>query len=106
MCGCGSGSSSYNSQKNTSSSNRTIIEDCNITKENLLAWKALLQCIKNNQYYTQANTSEFTINQFLGIIQSALNYTNNYCYYNEQLEFFKTNILPNYINNVPQCINQ
>lgn len=107
MCGCGSTLNNtttfrpYSAPVSTGSS-----IECDITKENLITWKNLLSCIKTNNYYTIANIPEFNVNKFLGVIQSALNYPSNYCYYYDQLNYFKTFVLINIINNVPQCINQ
>ena len=106
MCGCGA------ANKNNSSTHRQVsvarqVEQapCDITKEHLLLWKQILTCIKQNNYFVAADTPEFTINKFLGIVQSALNYPSDYCYFNEQLNYFKTFVLLKIIDNVPQCIN-
>lgn len=109
MCGCGAKNNggSGNTQRGVFlNAPEEPVSPCDITKENLIAWKYLLTCIKENNYYSQANIVEFTVNKFLGIIQSALNYPSDYCYFNEQLSYFKTFILLNLLDNVPQCIHQ
>lgn len=106
--GCGCGSSSSSSQPVLTSNKNRIepIENCDITHENLITWKNFLTCIKTNNYFTKAKIDKTTVNQFLGIVQSGLNYPTNYCYFYEQLDFFRTNILPNLITNVSECIYQ
>lgn len=79
--------------------------DCSITKQLLTTWKQILTCVKAQGKYTEANLTQFEINQLLGVIQSALNYPDNYCYYSVQLEDFQNNRLPIIINNVTSCLN-
>lgn len=78
--------------------------DCLITKPQLTAWLAILQCLKTNERYDSAYISRVVVNQMLGIVQSSINYPDNYCYYIDQLEYFRTNLLPVIISNVPECI--
>jgi len=81
------------------------IENCLIDKELLTKWKSVLKCIKLNNRYTEANITISELNSSLGYIQSALNYPDDYCYYTEELNNFKNNILPRIVENVPSCIN-
>lgn len=109
MCGCGSTNSNGSSKKLSAPNKLANVEKiatCDITKQNLITWKSLLSCIKANNYYKESKTNEFTVNRFLGIVQSGLNYPADYCYFYEQLNYFKTFILPNILENVPHCINQ
>lgn len=78
---------------------------CGLDKDILTTWQKMLQCVKKNQKQENINLYISQINQLLGVIQSALNFPDNYCYYYEQLEYFKDNVLPLIVNNVPDCLN-
>ncbi len=80
-------------------------ENCTITRELLQSWQNALKCVKQKGKGDLINMALASINQVLGILQSALNYPDNYCYYTPELEAFKSIILPQIIANVPECIN-
>lgn len=109
MCSCGSTNQNnvvINRVNENTQNNIVFDENCEITSELLNNWKQILLCIKNNIAFETVGLSEFNINSLLGIIQSAINYPDNYCYYSPQLENFKNNILLRIVENVPECINQ
>lgn len=77
---------------------------CSITSEMLQKWKAVLECVNSRGRLGEANLSTVSYNQILGVIQSALNYPDNYCYYKPQLLFFQNTILPKIVQYVQECI--
>jgi hypothetical protein len=80
-------------------------KDCDYTKEMLEKWYKLLYCVLINNKANFIGITNQKINSFLGYIQSALNYPENYCYYMDTLSDFEQNILPRIIENVPNCNN-
>lgn len=114
MCACNGGASSiYTFNNDTpnpqSVSNRMVNvpeEGCTITEEMLTLWKTMLLCVKNTDKMAIINLPLVSVNQMLGIIQSALNYPDNYCYYIPQLEYFRSNVLLRIIENVPECLSE
>lgn len=87
------------------SQSEPLVTDCGLNKQVLTTWLKMLDCVKRNQLWAETGLSLVPTNQFLGVIQSGLNYPDNYCYFYPQLQYFQENILPIIISNVPQCIN-
>ena len=81
-------------------------QECLITKELLLTYQKKLQCCKQTNNLELIGLNLYQYNIYMGYIQSALNYPDNYCYYSVKLNEFATNILPRIINNVPICTNK
>lgn len=107
MCACGSGGLSQQSSGNPSlqRASNPISTDCGLTKTVLKTWFAGLICIKLQDKFVAAGIGVTVLNQILGVVQSALNYPDNYCYFYEMLEYFKDNLLPSIIANVPECFS-
>lgn len=106
MCGCGSAVSYGTYQPVTT--NRELprsTEYCPYTKSVLIQWLKILNCIKAQNKKSLIQASDFNINSLLGIIQSALNYPDDYCFYKPQLEEFQNTFLPRIIEYVPECAN-
>jgi hypothetical protein len=103
-CGC----SSRNYSNNTARSFAPIIPpaagSCDLSLDILNTWNNILLCVKSNGLYSTIGTSEIVINQYLGLVQSAKNYPENYCYYSVELEKFKTILLQKIIQNATICI--
>lgn len=70
------------------------VTDCTVTKEQIETWLNLLQTAKKNG----SSVSEQLLNSNIGIMQSALNYPNNYCYYQQRIDIFKEFVLPKLMN--------
>ena len=104
MCGCASSVPENNSLNSLNSTNNIINLNCGVTIELLEHWQKILFCIKNEDKTSLIYSNTVVINQYLGLIQSALNYPDNYCYYFEQIENFQNSLLPLIVNNVPECI--
>lgn len=107
-CGCGSKTNAVNTVVTYNQPTGVKIissKECTITKNDILKWQNVLKCIKTEGKFIQADITEFNVNQLLGIIQSALNYPENYCMYKAQLDYFKDSILVKIVMNVPECIN-
>lgn len=79
--------------------------DCNYTKALLEKWYSALYCVRINNKSDAIGITNQKINSYLGYIQSALNYPENYCYYLNEIDSFQQNILPRIITNVPNCFN-
>lgn len=86
------------------STQRTITENCNITKEMLLVWRGALNCLKSSGKYTLVNMNLHEVNRYLGLVQSGLNYPDDYCFYQDRIINFQTIILPLIVTNVPECL--
>lgn len=93
-------------QGNNGPQQSIINQNCGMTRAILNNWYKMLACVKRNEYGERVNLAVVQMNQMLGVIQSALNYPDNYCYFYEQLEYFQTNVLQLIVNNVPECIEQ
>lgn len=109
-CGCaGNKTSSQTSIAGATSNYQQNVKEinaahCDITKEMLQSWRASLICVKGLDKLSAIKITLVTYNQLLGVIQSALNYPENYCYYKPQLEYFQNTVLPQIVNNVTGCI--
>lgn len=83
MCGCAGNIGVRTVYTRTSQ----VIEPCDYTTEQLLAWNERLLCVKNNNL---GNIQ--TLNIYLGVIQSALNSPSYICLFKKNLD-----IIYNYI---------
>lgn len=68
----------------------TVNENCPFTLSELTGYKERLYCIKSRELYTDAQTTEATINSYLGIVTSAIYYPSDFCYFQPSLEIIKT----------------
>lgn len=106
-CGCGGGSNvaiTYNgSNEEAVRVYRPPTVDCNFDTTILLKYQSMLQCCKDTGKLSLIELTTKECNSYLGYLQSALNYPDNYCYYYEQVNNFSTNIVPRIINNVINC---
>lgn len=104
-CPCSGGGGSTGGEIIYPPITHTQIVDCGLNRSILNTWMTALICIKLQDKFTQAGIGLVATNQMLGIIQSGLNYPDNYCYFYEQLEYFKDNLLPQIVANVPECFS-
>jgi len=108
-CGCGGGG---NASSNKTSNATPVLklqtkkEDCTITKEAIQKWMTIIKCVSAKDKLKELGLSEFNINQTLGIMQSALNYPDNYCMYEIHLDAFQNDVLIKIVASVPECLNQ
>lgn len=79
-------------------------EDCELTGILITTWQSILQCVKDSNKLGLIGLNTVTANQYLGILQSAINYPDNYCYFIVKLQEFQINILPRIVTNVQECI--
>lgn len=79
------------------------IEDpnCIYTFEVLNEYKDLLNCVKANNTVDLFNITMTKLNSYLGVVQSAINYTTNSCYFVAQLD--EIQILIQDIKDSNQC---
>lgn len=84
--------------------NPLVPTECDFTKVLLQNWYNILNCVKSGNL-GKINLTLLQANSYLGYLQSALNYPDNYCYYNKQLTEFQQSVLPRIVANVPECIN-
>lgn len=80
-------------------------EDCEYTQKLLRTWYNALDCVKQHGKLQLISLNAQQANSYLGYLQSALNYPDNYCYYQDKLEEFKLKVLPRIIFYVPKCNN-
>jgi hypothetical protein len=101
---CGGGNAGYVSGTYTARIPRVPDPNCTVTIEMLIQWRAILNCIKTAGKFEQAHLSEPELNTFLGLVQSAINYPDDYCYYMDRLTSFQQDKLPLIVGYVPECI--
>jgi hypothetical protein len=102
-CGSCNKSSFSASVRPITRSQSNIIENCEFTEEILLNWRSILRCLKASGVVNLQGLSYTEINRYLGTVQSSINYPDNYCYYNQQLQNFQS-LIPIIIENAPSCI--
>lgn len=104
----GGGNLSYQVHYSGTPSNelKMAIANCEITKELLLKYTQLLECCKENNKLSDIGLSTIQYHSYMGYLQSALNYPDNYCYYIIKIQEFANNILPRIISNVTICTNK
>lgn len=89
MCGCGKSMGVTSTSSTTMNANIRVIppvEDCEYTIEQLKTWLKSLVCVKDKGIYTQFGINGQTMNKYLGIVMSAINYPSNPCYFQNDLE--------------------
>lgn len=100
------------SAKSAQNNNQTLVnrppspqpEDCDFTRTVIQNWYNILLCVKTSNKLGIISLTTLQANIYLGYLQSALNYPDNYCYYQVKLTDYQQNILPRIIANVPECI--
>lgn len=83
---------------------REVDPNCEMTAEVLYAWRAMLNCMKLKGTYRAVGLTSQELNSILGIVQSAINYPDDYCHYADRYAYFQNTILPLIVTNVPECI--
>lgn len=84
-CGC-------NAKTNTSNTGFTpaiqvsAAKSCMLDRDILLNWQSKLECVQNKNLYEVVGIDVYTLNRLSGLIQSALNWSSNYCYFEIQLQ--------------------
>lgn len=78
-------------------------QDCNYTKSVLQNMLDLLKCVKLKNKLNIISITDVQYNSYAGYLQSALNYPDNYCYYQFKIEEFQNNILPRITYYVSEC---
>lgn len=76
-------------------------ENCIYTIEQLHVWLTKLICCKDKGLYLQLGSNAQTINKYLGIVMSAINYPSNPCYFKNDLDIISDFII--LIANTGQC---
>jgi len=84
---------------------RIINTDCQFSKQLLTTWLNALTCVKTNNKLSLITVPDVLANQFLGVLISALNYPEDYCYYESTITNFQNNILPRIVEHVPECLS-
>lgn len=104
MCGCaGTGTPTQISGISQPNQSEQQVQ-CPLTREMLVIWKNAITCVKQNGKQDLIGLPGNAINAYIGLVQSAINYPDYYCYYWDQLQIFQSSILPRIIENVPECI--
>ena len=60
-------------------------EGCDYTIEQLKTWQIKLVCCKDTLLYLKLGINAQTMNKYLGLVMSAINYPSNPCYYESLL---------------------
>ena len=101
-CGCNSGGAIFQSQPAYQNS-YVKNENCEITLDMITNYKRFLECVKNTGNLAAIGISTVQCNSYLGYFQSAINYPDDYCYFQIKLQDFIDNVLPKILINVPNC---
>lgn len=81
-----------------------INENCLYNGGLLNVWLNAIKCVKTSDKLNLIGLTDFQANVQIGNIQSAINYPENYCYFEPQLTDYQQNILPRIIEYVPECL--
>lgn len=109
MCGCAGGGSSNFKSNNVVTKQTKIITDpveCYYTIDILNSYKNLLTLVKIHNLYSKVGLNRASVNAHLGVLQSALNYPDNYCLFENKLDDFKNKILPKLIIHASEYLEQ
>lgn len=97
---CGSCSGRGTGRVNLSSYQRIPIvpqEDCDLEKSVLENYLSSIQNLYNEKRSSDIGLTDVAMRSYIGILQSALNYPDNYCYYSAKINQFIDNVLPRII---------
>lgn len=86
--GCGCGASRVTTPSFTTNTVRLVstpVENCDYTMEQFQAWLDKLICCKDKGLYVQLGINSQTMNRYLGIVMSAINYPSNPCYFQNDM---------------------
>jgi hypothetical protein len=86
MCGCSKSPVTPGPNIQRQQVNVIPIEDCTYTLDQLRTWYSILVCCKDQVLYPQLGINAQTMNSYLGITGSALNYPTNPCYFKDNLD--------------------
>lgn len=106
-CGCGGGSgASIQSQETDKQVAKALTspEDCTFSKETLDSYIVMLNLVRTHDLFKATGISFQGLNAYIGLIQSALNYPDNYCLFETQLNTFSSSILPKLTEHVSEYI--
>jgi hypothetical protein len=73
--------------------NFSVVENCPYTGEQLNVWLTKLICCKDKVLYKNLGITAPTMNKYLGIVMSALNYPTNPCYFQKELDIISEFII-------------
>lgn len=106
-CNCGGGSNTNQIQKTVKTQEQLVTPpiDCFYDKEILSNYKKLLDTVKEKELFSEINLNIRAVNSYLGLVQSALNYPDNYCILEPQLDIFRFSVLPNLIEHASKYID-
>lgn len=89
--GCGCGASRVTTTTSSVPSANAMLalsqdpSDCQYTMDQFQIWLTKLICCKDKRLYVQLGISAQTMNKYLGIVMSALNYRTYPCYFQADL---------------------
>lgn len=78
--------------------------DCPFSGGLLIIWYNALKCVKDTGKLSLIGLTTYQANLYLGHIQSAINFPDNYCLFSVKLTDYQINILPRIIEHVPNCL--
>lgn len=85
-CGCGTMANNAPYTGFTPAIQVTASVNCMVDRDMLLNWQGKLNCVQQNHLYDAVGIDTTTLNRLSGVVQSALNWTSNYCYFEHQLQ--------------------
>lgn len=87
--GCGCNAKANNTNGFTPAIQVSSAANCMLDRDILLNWQSKLECVQQNNLYNASGIGlgidTTTLNRLLGVVQSALNWSSNYCYFENQL---------------------
>lgn len=90
MCGCKAGKATYtapatfNISATTESSEQS--QECFYSSQQLNSWYDIVKCYKDKGLYIGTHVTKKQLHAYMGTILSALNYQDNICYFQKELE--------------------
>jgi hypothetical protein len=103
-CAAAAAANNANYTNQIANTPRVINENCLYTSGLLNIWINAIKCCKESDKLMLIGLNAFQANIHIGNIQSAINYPEDYCYFEQQLIDYQQNILPRIIEYVPECL--
>jgi hypothetical protein len=67
--------------------------DCKYSEEQMIQWRNLCKCVRDNALYSQLSLTIVDMNKAIGVISSAINHSINICYFEKLLDALEPTIL-------------
>jgi hypothetical protein len=67
--------------------------DCKYSESQMIQWRDLCKCVRENRYYTQFGLQLSDMNKAIGLTTSAINHRINICYFEKLLDALEPTII-------------